>query len=107
MLYDAQKGFKMNTIQRNIVKASLCASAIVCMLTGCYGKPLENNEQPDEQTKQTRFIVNDGYRTYNVDSYRLLIDTETGVQYLIYDTGYYQAMSVLMNPDGTPIVCIE
>lgn len=51
---------------------------------------------------ESRFIKNDGYEAKGI-SYSILIDCETGVQYVVTDDG----ISVLFNQDGTPIVTEE
>lgn len=83
---------------------------IICA-SGCSGNPFYKSIKTSEVTEDSRFIVNNGYETVAITDYSILTDTETGVQYLMfkdnvgkYATGY---MSVLMNPDGTPIVTVE
>ena len=57
------------------------------------------------------YLESNGYETVAITDYSILTDTETGVQYLMFknDVGKYATgyMSVLMNPDGTPIVTVE
>ena len=79
-------------------------------LTSCTSKPLESDDVPEatESAEESRFVVNDGNRLRGVSNYAIVIDTETGVQYLVVDYGTRSAvMSVLMNPDGTPITTVE
>ena len=79
-------------------------------LTSCTSKPLESDDVPEttESAEESRFVVNDGNRLRGVSNYAIVIDTETGVQYLVADYGTKSAvMSVLMNPDGTPITTVE
>lgn len=79
-------------------------------LTSCTSKPLESDDVPEttESAEESRFVVNDGNRLRGVSNYAIVIDTETGVQYLVADYGTkYAVMSVLMNPDGTPITTVE
>ena len=79
-------------------------------LTSCTSKPLESDDVPEttESAEESRFIVNDGNNLRGVSNYAIVIDTETGVQYLVIDYGTRSAvMSVLMNPDGTPITTVE
>lgn len=79
-------------------------------LTSCSSKPLESDDVP-ETTKSAegcRFVWNDGDKLQGISNYAIVIDTETGVQYLVIDYGTKCAvMSVLMNPDGTPITTVE
>lgn len=79
-------------------------------LTSCTSKPLESDDVPEttESAEESRFVVNDGNRLRGVSNYAIVIDTETGVQYLVIDYGTRSAvMSVLLNPDGTPITTVE
>lgn len=79
-------------------------------LTSCTSKPLESDDVPEttKSAEESRFVVNDGNRLRGVSNYAIVIDTETGVQYLVVDYGTTSAvMSVLMNPDGTPITTVE
>lgn len=79
-------------------------------LTSCTSKPLESDDVPEatESAEESRFVVNDGNKLRGVSNYAIVIDTETGVQYLVIDYGTRVAvMSVLMNPDGTPITTVE
>ena len=85
---------------------SMIAACILLIfgLTSCMSKPLESDDVPEE----SRFVFNDGYKLRGVSNYVIVIDTETGVQYLVVDYGINSAvMSVLMNPDGTPITTVE
>ena len=80
-------------------------------LTGCCtSKPLESDDVPEatESAEESRFVINDGDRLRGVSNYAIAIDTETGVQYLVINPGTKSAvMTVLMNPDGTPITTVE
>ena len=79
-------------------------------LTSCTSKPLESDDVPEttESAEESRFVINDGTRLRGVSNYAIVIDTETGVQYLVINPGTKSAvMTVLMNPDGTPITTVE
>lgn len=79
-------------------------------LTSCTSKPLESNDVPEttKSAEESRFVVNDGNELRGVSNYAIVIDTETGVQYLAINFGGYSGvMSVLLNPDGTPITTVE
>ena len=83
---------------------------IICT-SGCSDNPMYKSIDTTEPTEDSRFIINNGYETVAITDYSILTDTETGVQYLMITRGTGQAstgyMSVLMNPDGTPIVAVE
>ena len=51
--------------------------------------------------KNPRFI-----ETYDIGNYRVFVDKETGVNYLVFWSfgGDHRAMSVLLDKDGKPIV---
>lgn len=79
-------------------------------LTSCSGKPLESDDVPEttDSVEGCRFVWNDGNKLRGIYDYEIIIDTETGVQYLaIHFGGYSGVMTVLMNPDGTPITTVE
>ena len=78
-------------------------------LTSCSGKPLEGDvPEITDSVEGCRFVWNDGNKLQGISDYDIIIDTETGVQYLVVDYGTTSAvMSVLLNPDGTPITTVE
>lgn len=79
-------------------------------LTSCTSKPLESDDVPEttKSAEESRFVVNDGNKLRGVSNYAIVIDTETGVQYLVIDYGTrVSVMSVLLNSDGTPITTVE
>lgn len=51
--------------------------------------------------KEKRFI-----KTYSQEmgSVMILVDKETGVNYLFTQSGYAGGMTPLLNPDGTPVI---
>lgn len=55
-----------------------------------------------EEVANARFVEYSKEGMKAVD-YDLIIDKDTGVQYLVTDDG----VTVLMNPDGTPVVTTE
>ena len=89
----------------------IMALLLIIGTSGCSDNPVDKPIETSEVAEDSRFVVNNGYETVAITDYSILTDTETGVQYLMfkdgfgkYATGY---MSVLMNPDGTPIVTVE
>jgi hypothetical protein len=52
-------------------------------------------------SKEKRFVV-----TYQqqLGSVKIIVDTETGVQYFYVSEGYSGGMSVLVDRDGKPII---
>lgn len=74
-------------------KLIVCATIVGMLLCGCSG----SNSDMDG-----RFVTveTDGYGYYSI-----IVDTETNVMYLKFDTGGYRyGITVLMNADGTPML---
>ena len=73
---------------------SLLLIIIAIMLTGCTDEP------QTESNTEYRFI-----KIYQKGSMRIFVDTETGVEYaLVCEAGKMAGFTVLVNPDGTPII---
>jgi len=53
--------------------------------------------------KTKRFVVTAKKMTLNTVK-RLIVDTETGVNYLYYGEGYGGGLTALLDKDGKPIV---
>ena len=51
--------------------------------------------------KQERFIK---VHSENLGSEMILVDRQTGVNYLFVSSGYAGGLTVLLNRDGTPVV---
>lgn len=103
-----------NQNERIKIFVVICMIAVCILLifglTSCTSKPLESDDVPEttDSVEGCRFVWNDGDKLRGVSNYAIVIDTETGVQYLVVDYGTkYAVMSVLMNPDGTPITTVE
>ena len=105
----------MNNQNERIKMFVIICMIAVCILlifglTSCTSKPLESDDIPEttDSVEGCQFVCNDGDKLIGVSNYAIVIDTETGVQYLVIDQGTrYAVMSVLMNPDGTPITIVE
>lgn len=52
--------------------------------------------------KEERFI--NVYTQGTLSSVQILVDKETGVNYLFTTSGYAGGLTVLLNRDGTPVV---
>lgn len=53
--------------------------------------------------KEKRFQVIEVQNNFQITgTIKIILDTETGVQYLYYQAGYGGGMCPLLNPDGTP-----
>lgn len=103
-----------NQNERIKIFVVICMIAVCILLifglTSCTSKPLESDDVPEttDSVEGCRFVWNDGNKLQGISNYAIVIDIETGVQYLVIDYGTkYAVMSVLMNPDGTPIVTTE
>ena len=53
--------------------------------------------------KDKRFIVKEKYGGFSIGTY-VLVDRETGVNYLYANSGYSGGLTVLVNADGKPVV---
>ena len=53
--------------------------------------------------KYKRFIVKEKYGGFSIGTY-VLVDRETGVNYLYINSGYSGGLTVLLDADGKPIV---
>ena len=51
--------------------------------------------------KKERFIK---VHSENLGSEQILVDRETGVNYLFVQSGYAGGLTVLLNRDGTPVI---
>lgn len=74
---------------------------VICMcllLTGCKGQVQADygNTEDYELPNVTRII-----EPHNDVGYNYLIDNNTGVVYLEYDSDYGRAITVMFNKDGT------
>lgn len=53
-------------------------------------------------TKKKRFV--ESYTQGTLSSISVLVDTETGVNYLFYRDGYGAGLTPLLNRDGKPVI---
>ena len=53
--------------------------------------------------KEKRFIVKEKYGGFSVGTY-VLVDRETGVNYLYANSGYSGGLTVLVDTEGKPII---
>ena len=53
--------------------------------------------------KDKRFIVKEKYGGFSIGTY-VLVDRETGVNYLYANSGYSGGLTVLVDADGKPVV---
>ena len=54
-----------------------------------------------EGGEQERLVVKQVYEEFD-DLYKVIIDKETGVEYLLFDGYKAGGLAVMVNPDGTP-----
>ena len=73
----------------------ILATIAALSLTGCSGGIVENDKT--ETVSGAMFI-----RHELSDGYSILEERETGICYLEYDGFYEYALTVMLNPDGTP-----
>ena len=92
--------------RRNVGIAMMILGIIIIvitfMLTGCGGS-VQKSADDDEQPANTRFDASLDHTTYFSD-YITVIDKRTGVEYMLYVGSNKAAITMLVNPDGTPYV---
>lgn len=55
--------------------------------------------------ENSRFVIIDSdIKTENLSNTALYVDKQTGIVYWYTHSGYGQTMTVLLNPDGTPVL---
>ena len=53
--------------------------------------------------KKKRFLISEVQDNFTLGgTIKIILDTETGVQYLYHASGYGAGMCPLLNPEGTP-----
>lgn len=73
------------------------ATLMALFMTGCAGDFVTQGDEVVNQVHR--------FEQHKVDmDHSIWVDTETGVCYLWIDAGYGKSMTVLLNPDGTPIL---
>lgn len=87
---------------------------IICLLSGCHstdeveltGTEASQEEGPTYErfvTKQINAITGTT-ETVSGEVIGVLVDTQTGVQYILHDRGHFQSMAPLLDADGKPIL---
>ena len=75
---------------------------VLCFnICGCAG-PLEAHTPADESSEYERFKVIEGGVDFN--SQAILVDTETGVEYLWINEYSRAGLTVLVDYDGKPLI---
>jgi hypothetical protein len=59
------------------------------------------NEKPD---KRKRFQIRHRENLSFAEGVKVIVDTQTGVQYLLVNSGYAGGLTPLLNRDGTPMI---
>lgn len=54
--------------------------------------------------KKTRFVVMESENINMVDTTYVIEDSETGVQYFAFKSGYGMGLTPLLNSDGKPVI---
>ena len=76
--------------------------ALTFMLTGCLGNRAVKRNEPELQTTSERFIANNDLYWFDT-----MVDTHTGVTYLLWHDGNRGGITVLVNRDGSPVISEE
>ncbi len=77
------------------MKRFLLIAIMACILTSCSPSNVDTNGDLISKPKLLT-LEDDGCYTY-------IVDKNTGVVYLEYDSYYRHALTVMLNTDGTPI----
>ena len=72
-------------------------------MTSCKDENYSNASIDRNNNGIVPSIVNLGNNGYGAGCYYYSIDRNTGVVYLEYDATYRHAITVMLNPDGTPV----
>ena len=54
--------------------------------------------------KEKRFIVTYEQGGFSAPAVQILVDKETGINYMYAQTGYTGGLTPLLNRDGTPVI---
>ncbi len=86
-------------------KLALIATSIALLLCGCgiSDTAEEVTKAIEEVEEETQYLTPSMKRINSYRSYSYLVDENTGVVYLEYNTTYRHAITVMLNADGTPI----
>ena len=84
-------------------KAVIATLALALALCGCDSNGVKREEGAKKLSMDGRFLCDSG-----AYSFETVVDTKTGVTYLIWTNGGYRAgITVLMDRDGKPIISEE
>ena len=84
------------------VIAVVCLIAVVLSLSGCNeGQSTQSVGYSIENNKADVTVLAKGVPKY---SYFYVVDNRTGVVYLQFHHNYCSGITVLLNPDGTPVL---
>ncbi len=54
--------------------------------------------------KRFKIVLTEGSQLREEGIRQILVDTETGVNYLVWKSGYAGGITPLLNQDGTPVI---
>ena len=86
------------------MKKFLLMLTMACVLTSCSPNNVDANETTNKDLIPTpNLLISEATSVGNKQLYAYIIDKNTGVVYLGYDSVYRHALTVMLNVDGTPV----
>lgn len=84
----------------SVVAAGLL-SALICMVLQSYR---DRGNDTVNAAESERFKLIDSYGDDLSSKIKVFVDNDTGVQYLMYKSGYGVGITVMVDADGKPLV---
>ena len=78
------------------MKKFLLMLTMACVLTSCSPSNVDTN---GDLIPRPKILTSE-----NNEYYTYIVDKNTGVVYLEYDSFYRHALTVMLNADGTPVI---
>lgn len=86
------------------MKKFLLMVAMTCVLTSCSTSNIDVNGNTNEDLIPTpNLLISEATSVGNKQLYTYVIDKNTGVVYLGYDSAYRHALTVMLDTDGKPV----
>ena len=86
------------------MKKFLLMVSMTCVLTSCSQSNIDVNGNTNEDSIPTpNLLISEATSVGNKQLYAYVIDKNTGVVYLGYDSVYRHALTVMLDTDGKPV----
>lgn len=90
--------FKLKYTKRKVIGVIIAALLLTTMLAGCG----RNDSLTSDTITERFFYIEDTNSGLSYNS--IIVDRETGVMYLFHGSGYKGGLTIMVNPDGSPLV---